>query len=327
MKKTIITILYILTFLFLLETNTYAANYGLSITPPLLRVHIKPGKSITQVFKIENLSANEKTLVANIVPFTESDNNGNPVLNPKASAPWISYFGLANSQIKFNEPFILASGASEQLILSLAVPESASLQDIYATLMISTYENSLGQTFQGTSVRATIGSNLLITISSFAFPDTDLKVIDFIPTEGSFLKIGNMYFLDNITPTKFSASVKNEGSFAAETKGVFRITTGNNKPVFLEGILPVNVIAKSQRQLLNTSGSLFDFTPSLSNIGPHQVALEIKTDNSNTQSTINIFFFPLKLSIGLILTLIIIITIVKNTSNSTKESVDNNKKV
>lgn len=327
MKRIIITILYILVFLFLPQVDTYAANYGLSISPPLLRVHIKPGKSITQVFKIENLSANEKTLVANIVPFTEADNYGNPVLNPKASAPWLSFFGLANSQIKFNEPFTLAPGASEQLILSLAVPESASLQDIYATLMISTYENSLGQTFQGTSVRATIGSNLLITISSRAFPDTDLKVIDFYPTEGTVIKIGNLYFMDSITPTIFSASIKNEGSFAAETKGVFRITTGSNKPVYLEGILPVNVIAKSQRQLFNTSGTLFDYTPSLSNIGPHQATLEIKTDNSNTQSTINIFFFPLKLSFGLLLSLIIIITIVKNISNPTKESVDNTKKV
>ena len=327
MKKTIVIILYILAFIFLSETDIHAANYGLSITPPLLRVHIKPGKSITQVFKIENLSASEKTLIANIVPFSEADNFGNPVLNPKASAPWLSYFGLANSQIKFNEPFTLASGASEQLILSLSIPESASLQDIYSTLMVSTYENSLGQTFQGTSVRATIGSNLLITISSYAFPDTDLKVIDFSPTEGSFIKIGNMYFLDSITPIKFSASIKNEGSFAAESKGVFRITTGNNKPIFLEGILPVNVIAKSQRQLLNTSGSLFDFTPSLSNVGLHQATLEIKTDNSNTQSSINIFFFPLKLSLGLILVLIIIITIVKNTSNSTNHSVDNDKAV
>lgn len=322
MKNTFITILYIAIFLFVSQTSVEAANYGLSISPPLLRVHIKPGKSITQVFKIENLSINEKTLVANIVPFSEADNLGNPILNPKTSAPWLSYFGLANSQIKLNEPFTLAPGTSEQLVLSLSVPESASLQDIYATLMISTYENSIGQSFQGTSVRATIGSNLLITISSQAFPDTDLKVIDFIPTEGAFIKIGNLYFLDSISLSKFSASVKNEGSFASETKGVFRITTGNNKPVYLEGILPVNVIARSQRQLLNTSGSSFEFTPSLANIGPHQVTIEIKTENSNTQSTINVFYFPLKLTLGILASLIIIITIVKITANSSKNNVD-----
>jgi len=323
MKKTFITLLYILIFLFLTQEETYAANYGLSISPPLLRVHIKPGKSITQVFKIENLGATDKTLVASIVPFSEADNYGNPVLNPKASAPWLSYFGLANSQIKFNEPFTLSAGATEQLILSLAVPETASIQDIYATLLVSTYENSLGQTFQGTSVRATIGSNMLITISTQAFPDTDLKVIDFKPIEGSFIKIGNLYFLDSISPVRFSASVKNEGSFTAETKGVFKVTTGSNKPVYLEGILPVYVIAKSQRQLYNTTGSPFEYSPSLNNIGPHQVTLEIKTDNSNTKSSINVIFFPLKLSIGLIASIFIIITIVKITSKTPKNSVDN----
>lgn len=321
-KYFFITALILLSLLFIFPHTTFAANYSLSISPPLLRVHIKPGKSISQVFKIENLGSTDKTLVANIVPFTESDNFGNPLLNPKATASWLSYFSLANSKIKLSEPFSITAGASEQLVLSLSVPESASLQDIYATLMISTYENSLNQSFQGTSVRATIGSNLLITISSQAHPDTVLKIEDFSPVEGSTIKIGNTYFADSITPQKFTATVNNEGSFAAETKGVFRVTTMNENPVYLEGILPVNVIAKSKRQLLNVDGNLFEFSPLLTNIGLHHVYLEIKTDNSNTTSSINIFFFPLKLSLGLFISLLIVVLIVKITSKHSKNPLD-----
>jgi len=310
----------LLSIVFIFPHTTHAANYGLSISPPLLRVHIKPGKSITQVFRIENLSTSDKILVASIVPFTKSDDLGNPVLDPKANAPWLSYFSLANSYIKFNDPFSLAAGANEQLILSLTVPETAPLKDIYATLIISTYDNSVNQTFLGTAVRATIGSNLLITISSQSFPDTILKIEDFSPSKGTLLKIGNLFFADNITPLKFTATVNNEGSFAAETKGVFRVIAGKDKPVYLEGILPVNVIAKSRRQLVNTEGNPFEFTPSLGNIGSHKFSLEIKTENSNTTSTINIFFFPLKLSLGLLVSLIIIISIIKITSNSPEKS-------
>jgi len=312
-----LTLLYIC--LFSLATpKVYASEFNLSVTPPLLRVHIKPGKSITQVFTLENLSQSDQTLVARIVPFTEADDKGNPVLNPKATAPWLSYFGLANSTIKLNEPFTIQAGAKEQLILSLAIPDNASLEDIYATLMISTYTNNVDQSYQGTTVLATIGSNMLITISSQAYPDTVLKIVNFSPQADILAKIGNLYFADSITPLTFTADVSNEGNFAAETKGIFRITRGNT-PVYLEGILPVNVIGKSSRQLLNTDGESFRFTPSLSQIGPHQITLEIKTDNSNTSNSFTVFFFPFKLSLGLIIAIFIIIISVKITAVPSKK--------
>lgn len=322
-KQILIPILYIVLFGFFSTTKVNAAAYDLSINPPLLRVHIKPGNAITQVYTIVNSDTADQTLVASIVPFSEADDLGNPVLDPKTTAPWLSYFGLANSDIKLNEPFTIQAGATQQLVLSLTIPDTASLGDIYATLMISTYTNSIDQTLQGTALKATIGSNLLITISGDAFPDTVLRIIDFHPTEGSFIKIGEVYFADSITPMKFTALASNEGKFTADTKGVFRVTTGGGKPVFLDGILPLNVIAKSQRTLVNTNGDSFEFAPSLSQIGPHQISLEIKTDNSNATGTIEVFFFPLKLSLGLILTIIIISLIVRISSKGGESRIEN----
>ncbi len=324
-KQILIPILYIVLFGFFTATKVHAESYNLSVSPPLLRVHILPGKAITQVYTIGNSDIADQTLVASIVPFSQADDNGNPVLNPQTTAPWLGYFSLANSEIKLNEPFTIRAGATEQLVLSLTVPPDASLGEIYATLMISTYTNSIDQNLEGTALKATIGSNLLITISSEAYPDTVLKIIDFNPTEGSFLKIGNIYFADSITAMKFSALVSNEGKFTADTKGVFRVTKGTDNPVFLDGILPLNVISKSQRILVNTNGAPFEFTPTLSQIGNHQISLEIKTENSNATSTIEVFFFPLKLSLGLLLTIIIISLIVKTSGKSTIVPLDNNK--
>ena len=298
---------------------TYAADYGLAISPPLLRVHIKPGKSITQVFKLENLSQSEKTLVAGIVPFTDADELGNPILNPKANTPWISYFSLANSNITLDKPFTIKSGSSEQLILSLSIPEAAPSRDIYATLLVATYNNSIDNDFMGTSVSGIIGANMLITVNSQAFPDTILRIEDFKPQQGSFIKIGNIYFADSISPLTFSAIVSNQGSYLAETKGVFRVTA-RNKPVHLEGILPVNVIGNSRRQLLNTKGNAFEYSPSLTNTGLHRLSLEIQTDNSSTTGSIEIFFFPLKLTIGLIISLLIIATTVKFTTKTPQKN-------
>lgn len=322
-KKTFIPILLIITFILFSAEDTLASGYGLSITPPLLRVHIKPGKSISQVFKIENFSQSDIDLVARVIPFSEADDKGNPVLNPKTTASWLSYFSLANSQIKFNEPFSVKAGSSEQLILSLTVPEDAPLKDIYATLMISTYQNTVRPDLQGTSVSAAIGSNMLITISSVAYPDTVLKIEDFLPKQGSYIKIGNLYLADNISPISFSATVKNEGDFTAETKGVFRVSSGQDQPVFLDGILPVNVIGKSKRQLININGSAFEFIPSLNQIGFHKISLEIKTDNSNTASTLDFFFFPLKLTLGLLISVVVVISAIKITSRTPNTPIDN----
>ena len=204
-----ISILYIVVIGFISAPQAAAADYGLSVSPPLLRIHIKPGKSITQVFKVENLGKTEKTLIARIVPFDKADDKGNPLLDPKKTADWLAYFSLANANIKLNEPFIVAAGSSEQLILSLSVPDTAPLMDIYATLMISTYQNNIDTTLQGTAVSATIGSNLLITVSTTAFPDTVLKIENFSPPKGALIKIGNLYFADSITPLTFTAVVSN----------------------------------------------------------------------------------------------------------------------
>lgn len=321
-RKITILLLYILLLVIISPQNAMAADYGLSISPPLLRVHIKPGKSITQVFKVENLSQTDKTLIAFIVPFSEADEKGNPLLDPKASSPWLNYFSLVNTSIAFDKPFILQSGASEQLVLSLSVPENAPLKDIYATLVVSTYTNTQNPNFQGTSISAMIGSNMLITVSSKPFPDTVLIIEDFQPQEGSFVRIGNLYFADSITPLTFSAKVKNDGNFTAETKGVFKITA-NNRPVYLEGILPVNVIGKSTRHLLNISGETFKFNPSLTQVGLHKISLEIKTDNSNSSGSIEIFFFPLKLTLGLLVAIFLILTIVKFTAKQGNNPLDN----
>jgi len=307
------TLYLFLTFFFLGANSAYAAPFGLSINPPLLRVQIKPSKSITQVFTITNLGNTDKILVARIIPFSESDKQGNPNINLKAQAPWQKYFSLANSFIKLDEPFTLRANTSDQLILSITVPDTAILQDLYATLLVSTYNNEINSTFQGSVVNATIGSNLLVTVSSELNPTTLLKIENFTPATGTYIKIGRTYFADNITPLTFSATVKNDGNYTSETKGLFRLATANNTPVYLDGVLPVYVISKNSRLLLNSDGKDFKYTPTLTQIGSFQSSIEIKSDNSNTKSSIDIIFVPFKVTLGLLISLLILSAIIRTT--------------
>ncbi len=312
----------ILLTLFLFPKPAFAAGYGISISPPLLRVNIKPNKSISQVFTITNLTSDDKLLVARMVPFSEADIFGNPVIDLKSSPDWLNDFSLANSNIKLGNAFTLKGNTSEQLVLNLTVPEDSPLRDLYATLLVSTYTNVLDLGYQGSQVNATIGSNLLITINTELNPPTILKINHLAPTTGSFFKFGNLYLVDNITPISFSGSVKNDGNFTAESKGIFKIVNRNDTPTHLEGILPVNVIAHTERILINNDGKDFTYTPNLGNIGQFKVILQIKTDNSNAENTLDIIFFPFKIGAGLILSVFILASITKRRREVKSDTVD-----
>lgn len=316
MKKILLFLLF-LTSVICHPTSIYAASYGLSVSPPLLRVNIKPGKAISQVFTITNVNNEDKLLVARVVPFSVSDDSGNPSIDLKTSPSWLNYFSLANATIRLGSPFTVQAKSSEQLILTLSVPQTAILRDLYATLLVSTYSNQVGITYLGSQVSATIGANMLITIHPDINPPTLLKISPVTPLTGSFIKFGNFYLADNITPISFSSSVKNHGDFISETKGIFRITDRKENPIYLEGILPVYVIANTQRTLLNTEGKKFSYSPNLSQIGFYQATLQIKTENSNAENSIDIFFFPFKIAIGLFFAVTFLITILRTTKSKT----------
>lgn len=316
-RTTILLLVFFLSFVISHPASAHAVGYSLSLYPPLLRVNIKPGKTITQIFKIDNLLSDDKFFVARLVPFNDADLFGNPTINLKSTAPWLSYFSLANSSIKLGEPFLVKGGSSEQLILSLAVPENAPVKDLYATLLVSTYANINGISYQGSLVSATIGSNLLITVASEAFPPTIMRIQDLAPRAGLVVKIGNYYFADNITPLSFTANAFNSGNFTAETKGLFKVSKRSGEPVYLEGILPVNVISKTKRTLLNNLGQPFSYSPDLGVFGPYRITVSLKTENANAENSLTLIFVPFKISLGLLVALLVLGSIIKLNSTTT----------
>ncbi len=286
-------------------TSVFAAPVGLSIDPPLLKVQIKPGKSITKVFKIENTENVDKNIIARIVPFNKSDNLGNPTIDLKSKSPWLSYFNLSNANIKLDEPFLLKAKSSEQLILSLAIPENANLEDLYVSLLVSTYDNVLSTDQKGTLISATIGSNILVSVTSGLNPPTLLKINKFYPTSGNFIKIGRRYIADNLTSMTFTATAQNDGMFVTETKGTFKISK-KAESIQLQGVLPQYVIAKNSRVLINSDGKPFSFNPTINNFGIHSINIDLKSENSNTSNSLEIIFLPFKALLGFSVTLIIL---------------------
>lgn len=301
--------IFFFSFFWFFATSSHAQQFQLGINPPLIRAIVKPGKSFTQTYIVRNESNLNQTVIARIIPFDKATLDGNPLLNPAATAPWISQFLLANSDIALGEPFEIKASSQRQLVLHFQVPPETTFGDHYATLLISTYNQELPIDRQGSSVTASIASNLLITINNQVAPNTLVRVTNLIPENNLLFRSGNLYVLDNLTPTHFSAVIQNDGNFTTESIGSFKIFDSQDRLIFTDSILPQYVIARSTRKLLSSSDSDFIFQPSATTIGHHTVQLAIQNDSTNSLGEIEVFYLPVK-SLSAIFILILFVTII-----------------
>jgi len=289
---------------------THAQGLNLSISPPLLQATIKPGKSISQVFTIYNNSSNPIKLTPRIVPFLPEDDQGNPSLQPQSNPAWLSYFSLINTNIKLGQPFTLPANKSDQLVLSIKIPNTAPTTDHYATLLISSTSEVADFS---SSISGSIGSNILLTIANQTAPPTILKLADLKPTNTQYIKIGQTYILDNLSPIHFTAKLENLGNHLTQAHGLFQIHK-STKVTHIQSLLPVNVLAQSTRELIAPclaeasceGGSSLKFNPKITHVGKFSASLNIRSENGSSQNSVNLVLLPVKASIALILSLIIL---------------------
>ena len=279
-----------------------AAGFDLSISPPLLQATIKPGKSISQVFTIYNNSSDPIVLTPRIVPFLPEDDQGNPSLQPQSNPAWLSYFSLINTNIKLGQPFTLPANKSDQLVLSIKTPNTAPTTDHYATLLISSTSEVADFS---SSISGSIGSNILLTIANQTAPPTILNITNLKPVNTQYIKISQTYILDNLSPIHFTAKLENLGNHLTQAHGLFQIHKGT-KVTHIQSLLPVNVLAQSTRELIASSSSQLKFNPKITQIGKYQASLNIRSENGSSQNSINLVLLPIKASIALILSLIIL---------------------
>lgn len=282
----------------------FAQSLGLSINPPIVEAVIKPNKSITQVFAIQNLSDLDLNLTAKIVPFVPGDEFGNPQLKLESTPDWIKDFTLANTFIKLNEPFVLKANSSDQIVLNISIPKDEVSRDIYATLILS--NNQITNNQEGTNLTAAIGANIILTVSSIANPPTLVQIKDFSPIPHDyFFQFGDYYFVDNIRPITFQAKAENLGKFTTKAGGIITIEK-NEKPVETKALIPINLLANSIRVLQGSPSGEISYNPKVTDFGKFKIKLSIKSDNSNSTTAINLYFVPLRIVIGIIIGLFLI---------------------
>lgn len=308
-------IICLLTFVFLFARPS-SASIGLSLTPSIFEANVKPGKTVTAVFTLQNLSEKETTFVARVVPFVPEGEFGQAALKPNLKPNWLKYFSLANNNLKLGQPFTLPPRGSQQLVLSTSVPPRASLADLYATLIIST---TTANSLTGTSIGTVIGSNLLITVSPLKSPPALVKISRFVPTGNSYLfRYGDIYIADSLTPVYFTATARNLGKYFTKTSGVLRITSGE-KTIALQELLPLNLLANSSRALEGSVSAEINFKPSPVVLGQFLASLDLRSENSSSHSEITLLILPLKLLAAIFLSLLMLAVITLGYSKNKRQ--------
>lgn len=288
---------------------------GLSIDPPVFEAVIKPGKTITQVFTIQNLSDSPRTLVAKIIPFTAGTQDGYPQLHPELTPPWLSYFSLANTYISLDQPFNLRAKQTEQLVVNLSIPAQAPTADIYATLYISS-EGNLQDQLNGPNLGLAIGANLLISTSFTGNPPANISIENFSPfVKDIILRFQDYYIVDNLSPIRFEAIAKNNGKHFTKTGGSIKILDVNNDIVSSSALTPLNLLAGGTRIIQASESAAPTYKPQLNHLGKYQALLEVKNDNGSAKAQLTLVVLPLKISLAVLILLFFYLFIVKTKKN------------
>lgn len=247
-KKLVFFSLIIFFFLFL-SAFSFAQTLSLSISPPLLEVVIKPGKSILIAYNVEN-SGDPVVLTPQVLSFEPSDERGNIKLK-EIEGPL--RFSLDNSEIELGKPFLLKSKSSQQLLLRIRVPENAPEGDYYYSLALTSSPNLPQEKNVSTATQATIASNILITITESGVLDIKPKIVffDVIPKiQLPFL--GKIKLFDSFEKIPVVLKIANTGKNFMKAQG----------EITLEGVLgtkikwdlvPSNILAQSERLIFASS--------------------------------------------------------------------------
>jgi len=232
---------------FFSPNKVQAQSLELGLYPPLLEVMIKPGKSITQVYKVINSSDVDLILKSKIIPFQAADEFGGiQLLENQTSSLSLEWFSFQNADLNLGDQFVLKAGGNQQVVLKIKVPENAPENDYYLTLL---FENQLEPMLglSASQAQIKIGANILLTVSSSGEPLKKAGIEEF-SLDNALFKIGSYSFIDSFTQPRFILKVKNLGKTLFKPMGTITVS-GWTQQKYLLDLLPENIITASSRQL------------------------------------------------------------------------------
>jgi len=297
--------------------QTSAQQISLAISPPLIELIIKPGKSVLYAYKLEN-HGDPVIIKSFVLPFKAGDNLGNIAIKPEFDGP--IRFNLDNSELQLDQPYFLKSNDSQQLLLRIRVPEGAPEGDYYYTFLSETQPPPIQEGISSGRAKARIGSNLLITVTNSGNIDLKGRIAIFDVLAKYKIKIFNhtYNFFESSDKIPVVLIVNNKGKNLIKPQGEINLTGNFGEKANFE-IVPQNVLAESQRQLFATPSAGFNSakptTLLLSGffIGNYKLstAINFGTNTTRLYSTTSFIALPIKFACLVIISLSVIILLIR----------------
>lgn len=289
-----------------------AQQVSLSITPPLLETIIKPGKSIMIAYRVEN-QGDPTILTTKILPFEVRDNFGNIRLKKEFEGP--IRFSLDNADLKLGQPFFLKTGDIQQLLLRVRIPEGAPEGDYYYTILVETGEPKSLEGVGSARAKATIGSNILITVTDSGLIEIKPKIVLFSTINGYKVR-ENLKIYDTFDKIALVSVIENRGKNMIKPEGTITLK-GNFGEEVKYNVVPKNVLSMSQRLIEATPSAEFTKPVSLTLsgffLGVYHLSAKLNFgENSPTAFASTTFIaLPFKLVAAIAITIISSVFIIR----------------
>ncbi len=276
--------------------------FDLSISPSVVEITVKPGKLVTQAFLLENSGSDDLEVTPVLRDFTADNQTGRVVLQEVGTFP---YAQLANAEQQLNQPFLLPSGGSQQLVLGLDIPENAVERDWYFTLLLTTRRAATTSlTDSGAEARGAIGANLLVRITA-----TDTTPLSWN------IKLQLPRFIDSLQTLTPHALISNNSDTVASPELSLVILDWKNQIVHQQDGLPDRILAHSSREIWaaqarrddprSFDSAPFTYNPLLA-LGPYRVRVTIRNAAAGPMIVEEtVWALPFSLSAGIIILAII----------------------
>jgi len=301
-NKTLSLLSYLLIFLILssyllIPLSTSAAlqqGEGLTISPPILELTLKPGESSQQTIKITNPTQKLMEIYPLVMNFKASGEGGEPAFYPATSGE--EKFSLA-SWIKFNQTKLALT--PEQVVefkYQIQAPADAEPGGHYGVVFFATEPPKPEQDISQVAIASMIGSLVLARVPGAI--NENASLVDF-STHKFYLK----------TPVEFTIRIKNLGNVHFKPKGEITIQNsfGKNSDSVTVNEAKGNVLPDSTRKFTeNWQASGWTF-------GRFSAALSLTYGETSQNLSGNLSFWIIPIwfivLIGLILLIIIVLII------------------
>ena len=324
-KHIVFLIIITVTFLTFNLRVASAQSLNLSISPTIIELLIRPGKSVLIAYNVEN-NGDPLVLLSGVTSFKPVGITGQVQLEPELSGP--VRFSLDNSQLKLGQGVFLNSHDKQQYLLKIRVPPNVEEGDYYYTFYVQSDSGALLSGTNQSKSSATIGANILISVSDSGKTESNGVIAKFYIISKSIFNFLNkkLLFFDSQDPIALQLIVQNTGKNMMKPYGAITLTGSLGERATYK-LTPVNIIAHSDRIIPATpsgqinctnSNTLCDTPLSLVLngffVGKYRFGADFNfgPGTANLYSSVTFYALPIKLTVLLGITLIVSIVIIRH---------------